>query len=187
MLHHEIEINQDDPFKNCALDRKKHAEILTQIVNVGKDGFVLSVNNKWGEGKTTFIKMWQKSLIKNKSIYFNAWENDFHDNVLLSFLAELKNILPEADETKYNTLLKNGSKIFTSIIPRVISAASGMIISSNNIKDIINTISESTSEIFENEVKEFISKKEGLYSFKKSLEDYVLNSCEDEPLIFIID
>ena len=55
-----------DPFANCKLNRKEYAETLISIIEVYKDGFVLDVNGKWKTGKTTFIKMWSKSL-----------ENDF--------------------------------------------------------------------------------------------------------------
>ena len=43
-------------FEQCKLDRKKYADVLSSIVRTYSEGFVLAVNNKWGEGKTTFIK-----------------------------------------------------------------------------------------------------------------------------------
>ena len=51
------DIDKDNPFNNCKLDRKKYAEVLTNIVSSYSDGFVLAINNKWGTGKTTFVKM----------------------------------------------------------------------------------------------------------------------------------
>ena len=63
--HNEIEIDSENPFSNCKLDRQKFSNILTGIINSYSEGFVLAINNKWGTGKTTFIKMWQQDL-KNK-------------------------------------------------------------------------------------------------------------------------
>ncbi|MBS7564652.1 hypothetical protein KHS38_09555 [Mucilaginibacter sp. Bleaf8] len=57
--HHDLVIPQDDPFKNCKLDRKQYAIALTSIIQTYPTGFVLSINNSWGTGKTTFLKMWQ--------------------------------------------------------------------------------------------------------------------------------
>ncbi|MEM8968622.1 MAG: P-loop NTPase fold protein [Bacteroidota bacterium] len=79
--HTEIEIIPDNPFTNCKLGRQKYADVLTGIVNLYDDGFVLAINNKWGTGKTTFVKMWEQDL-KGKeyqTVCFNAWENDFKD------------------------------------------------------------------------------------------------------------
>ncbi len=55
--HNDLIINQEAPFANCKLDREKYAHVLTSIVNNYADGFVLAINNEWGTGKTTFVKM----------------------------------------------------------------------------------------------------------------------------------
>jgi hypothetical protein len=56
--HPIIPIEKDkDPFENCKLDRKKYAISLNEIIDFYSNGFVMAVNNKWGTGKTTFIKM----------------------------------------------------------------------------------------------------------------------------------
>jgi ABC-type dipeptide/oligopeptide/nickel transport system ATPase subunit len=93
--HQELEIPQDSPFQHCKLDRKKYALILTDIVNTYSDGFVLAINNEWGTGKTTFVKMWQQYLnIESfQTVYFNAWENDFDSNPLVPIMSELKTFL----------------------------------------------------------------------------------------------
>lgn len=80
----EIKATAGDPFEYCQLGRKKYAEILTSIIETYNDGFVLGLNNKWGEGKTTFIRMWRLYLGQPdrgfKTLYFNAWEHDFNLN-----------------------------------------------------------------------------------------------------------
>src|SRR5690554_3950746 len=92
--HSELEIPEVNPFEHCKLNRKQYASILTDIVSIYSDGFVLAINNEWGTGKTTFVKMWQQYL-KNKdfqTVYFNAWENDFDRNPLIAILSELKTL-----------------------------------------------------------------------------------------------
>ena len=72
--HNEIEIDTTNPFANCKLSRQKFSNILTGIISSYSEGFVLAINNKWGTGKTTFIKMWEQQL-KNENyqtVYFNA-------------------------------------------------------------------------------------------------------------------
>lgn len=72
--HSEIEIPTENPFQNCRLERAQYAQVLTEIVKVYADGFVMAINNEWGTGKTTFVKMWQQQLQNNgfNTIYFNA-------------------------------------------------------------------------------------------------------------------
>lgn len=53
--HKKIDIIVCDPFSNCKLDRQQFAKVLTSIVDTYADGFVLSINKKWGTGKTTFV------------------------------------------------------------------------------------------------------------------------------------
>jgi hypothetical protein len=42
-------IDQENPFSNCALEREQYARVLTSIVNNYAEGFVLAINNEWGQ------------------------------------------------------------------------------------------------------------------------------------------
>ena len=89
--HNEIEIIKENPFANCELGRKQYANVLTNVVNTYAEGFVLAINNEWGTGKTTFVKMWQQ-ILNNESfptIYFNAWENDFDNSPTVALMSEI--------------------------------------------------------------------------------------------------
>ncbi len=68
------------PFANDKLGREQYAKILTSLIENAEDGFTMSIDAEWGNGKTTFVKMWQAYLQKNEytTIYVNAWENDFY-------------------------------------------------------------------------------------------------------------
>jgi predicted KAP-like P-loop ATPase len=120
--HHELEIPPDDPFKNCKLQRKKYAEVLTRITETYADGFVLAINNEWGTGKTTFVKMWEQSL-KTKgfnTIYFNAWENDFDNIPLVAFMSELKNIVTSKNEAIFKSAIEKGAALTKNVVPSLI-------------------------------------------------------------------
>src|SRR5258708_36955892 len=123
LRHNIIEIPEDEPFKNCKLQRKEHAEVLTSIVESYADGFVLAIDNEWGTGKTTFVKMWQQ-FMKNKGLrclYFNAWENDFDSNPLVALMSELKSLAKNNDAV-YKSLLKKGAVITKNVLPTLIKA-----------------------------------------------------------------
>jgi tRNA A37 threonylcarbamoyladenosine biosynthesis protein TsaE len=55
-------VKEDNAFTNDALDRKTYGEALLNLVVRSSDELVVSLDGKWGEGKTTFVKMWQGLL-----------------------------------------------------------------------------------------------------------------------------
>ena len=107
MIKSEIEIDIEKPFLNDKLDREKIADVLTKIIDGNSGNFVLSVESRWGTGKTTFFKMWKQKLDntdKYKTIYFNAWENDDSEDPLLAILSEMESIF---EKSKYDKIKKS--------------------------------------------------------------------------------
>ena len=93
----ELEIVKSNPFINDKLARFECAENLTNLIQATSEPFVLSINSPWGNGKTTFIKMWAQYLTNrgHPCVYFNAWENDFSDDPLISFISEIEHYIEE--------------------------------------------------------------------------------------------
>ena len=185
----DIEIPKENPFENCKLGRKKYADILTNIINSYNSGFVLGINNKWGTGKTTFVKMWLKDL-KNKghkTVYFNAWENDFEDNPLIALMGELKELTNKSTEPEFKSTLKKAAILSKHITPIIAKAIAEQYIKTQGIKDAITEITKGLSEVFENEVTEYAKKKKSIADFKKSLTEFIANTYDGKPLVFVID
>lgn len=186
--HDDIVIDNEQPFKNCRLGRKIYADTLTKIVDSYKDGFVLAINSEWGTGKTTFVKMWQHQLKLQQyhTIYFNAWENDFETNPLVAIIAEFK-ALTKTNTDTYKSLIAKGAVITKHILPDLIKAFAKQYIDVDAITDILDNATKSATEIFEEEVKEYTKKKDGIKEFKISLKKFVEESADGKPVIFIID
>jgi hypothetical protein len=51
----------------------------------------MNIDSSWGYGKTFFLRRWQKDLEQNNHLVlnFNAWENDYSKDPLLTFLSEI--------------------------------------------------------------------------------------------------
>ena len=187
--HEEIEIDKENPFANCKLDRQKYSNVLTNIINSYPYGFVLALNNKWGTGKTTFVKMWEQDLKNNgfQTLYFNAWENDFENNPLSALMGELKTLTTKDTEFKFKKTLKKASTLTKHIAPIMAKAIADRYIDTEGIKEAIVGATESLSDVFENEVNEYEKKKKSVYNFRASLSEFIANTNEGKPLIFIID
>lgn len=187
--HNDLIINQEAPFANCKLDREKYAHVLTSIVNNYADGFVLAINNEWGTGKTTFVKMWQKHLAKNdfETLYFNAWENDFESNPLVAILAELKTLTGDHDKTKFKSLLKKGAVLTKNVLPAFAKAMLDRYVDNKILLDGIEDATKATTEILEKEVESYATRKRSLEEFRKQLEEYLQDTESKKPVVFFID
>lgn len=185
----ELPPGPEDSFEHCKLGRKKYAEVLTNIVGNYPEGFVLAINNEWGAGKTTFLRMWEAELKQKEftTIYFNAWENDFDNQPLVALIGELKSIIRAGNDKAFNSLLEKGAIISKAVIPAVIKTIIEKQTGINDFAEVFSKAAEGTLEIFKEEVSNYAAKKEGIKDFKVKLEEFVKQRNSDKPLIFIID
>lgn len=189
LRHKDLVIDPNDPFLNCKLDRKKYALTLTKLIEGFPEGFVLAINNEWGTGKTTFIKMWREYLSGKDfdTLYFNAWENDFESTPLIAILSELKELIGKNNKDQFKTLLSKGVTLTKSVIPLIIKSLVDNYVNSKNITDAIEKISEGAVNVLEEEVEEYAKKKKGLVEFRSELSKFLNNRSSSKPLIFFID
>ena len=187
--HNDIEIPADSPFKNCKLGRKQYAETLTKLLGNYNEGFVLAINSKWGTGKTTFVKMWEKQLQLEdyKTLYFNAWSNDFEPNPLISIISEFDSIAKTSSKGTFKKLVKSGAIIAKNVMPQLLKAFLSRYINSDIALNLTENISKSATEIFEDEIDNYAKKKEGLAEFKKCLTNFINENTDEKPLVFFID
>ena len=71
------------------------------------------MNGNWGEGKTTFVKMWQ-GMLKEKevpNIYIDAFSNDFIDDAFLTIASAISNYAK-------NNIQNNKKKVFNEFIEK---------------------------------------------------------------------
>ena len=89
-----IAVKDNLSFDDDLCNRKPTGEGLSDLVSNMSNGGVISLDGGWGEGKTTFIKMWldqyQEQLgASGKAIYFDAFERDYVEDPFLPIVARL--------------------------------------------------------------------------------------------------
>ncbi|MCL5964227.1 MAG: KAP family NTPase [Deinococcus sp.] len=96
-----VTVNPENPFQHDALNREEFGAALLNLVSNVDDNLVISLDAPWGEGKTTFVRMWQGLLTKSgiKSIYFDAFADDFIDDPFIAVTSEIARFA----ETEFNT------------------------------------------------------------------------------------
>jgi hypothetical protein len=186
--HRDIVIPSDNPFLNCKLGREKYAKTLTSIVKAYDSGFVLAINNEWGTGKTTFVRMWEQQLkIQGfRTLYFNAWENDFELNPQTAILAELQLLFDEKDKKKFEPLLKKGAIVAKNVIPSLLKGLVKRYLDVETLYEGVEKSAEAATEILKDEIDNYAKRKKGMKDFRTELEQ-IVTANEGLPLIFIVD
>jgi hypothetical protein len=193
----EIVIPEDNPFQNDSLNRTESAEALTQFILSAADPMVVCIDAPWGQGKTTFLRMWEQHLKNNKipTIYFNAWENDFSDDALISLIGEIGSALSElsktGDESKAKEYFEKAKNIGIGLIKRSVPVATK--IATAGALDLDKVTEQAIAAFAESVAKEQIEKyensKKSIQAFRDSLQILATTISEEDPkpLVFIID
>ena len=202
----EIEISEDEPFKNDVLDRANYAQALTNLIVNSDDSLVISVNAPWGEGKTTFAKMWSASLKNNgvHSIYFDAFEHDFLEDAFIPIVSEITAYFENLDTEQPASNLaefrgkaaKVGGRLLAWTAKVGVKAATLGILKDadlDELQDIQKDIAKDASTLVSDFVHERImaheEEKQTLVSFKELLSSLpsLINDLESSRLVIVID
>ncbi|WP_304238749.1 P-loop NTPase fold protein [Jiulongibacter sediminis] len=185
----ELEINKEEPFIDCKLGREKYAINLTRIIENYPGGFVLALNNRWGDGKTFFVNRWRQYLQNEnfQTIYFNAWKDDFSNNPLLAIIAELTENIDQPDTKLLDSFISAGTSIFTSSIPIVLKSIIKNYVGEEGVEEIVGSIGEEIGNPFKKLVKNYEEQKKTVRKFKETLSAFAEDSGKGKPVVFFID
>ncbi len=187
----QIEIPEEpksNPFENDLLHREQYAQVLTSILNNYSKGFVLAIDNEWGTGKTTFVKMWMGYLKRRsyETIYFNAWENDFQDGVIIAILSELEKIKGDSGKLFAN-VLKKVLPLLKNTGVELFKHAMGKITGDKTVEVIAEGLGEYSIASLQKGLDDFEDKKKSIKEFREVLTEFVQSIDNDKPIVFVID
>lgn len=199
-----IRVGEEDGFKNDILDRKFFGEALLNLVKQTSDELVISIDGRWGEGKTTFIKMWQGLLKKNNipSIYIDAFENDYTGDAFMSIAGAIttyvdSHAIDTAKKEEFKDKAKRvGVQLLSWTVRVGVKAATLGIIKDSDI-EAVNVIKESLANDGADEISKLVKdrlsaqsiEKNLIQSFKESLSEIplALNESSENRIVIIID
>ena len=185
----EIEVPTGDPFKNDLLERKVPAEVLTSLIDSIDGPCALAVDAAWGNGKTTFLKMWSQHLRNQKFpvVRFNAWENDFSGDPFVALSTELTEGLHEYKDESLRTKIdkvKNGAKeVLRRAVPGTIQLAAA------NVPVVGSALGQAIASYAEGRLAEYQQSQKSVAAFRRVLQDMAeeLSTTTEHPLIVMID
>lgn len=178
-----IEPELKAPFAGDLLNRGGCALVFRSIVETFGEECVISLNGKWGTGKTTFLAMWEKYMenFGYKVIHFNSWENEDAEDPLIALIAEFKKIAGK-DNEKWKAVASNIGKVVLATLPSIAGKIAGI-----DLQDIIKDGAKKAVAIINTRIDEYCRQKAILKDFKQSLAEYVEETCNGKPLVFVID
>ena len=160
------------------LNLKGFAENLLQSIEKGvassvieKGAYTVSLNAKFGNGKTTFLKMFESFIKEQKNynvLFINAWESDFYKEPIVTILSEFTYLM---ETIKIDA--KKIKEILGSIVNQSILSKTGF-----NLKNMKNSI-----KIGEKLFNDFKDRKEMVTKIKEAVEEHT----KDKKLFIIVD
>lgn len=197
-------IEDSDGFRNDVLQRQQFGDALSNLVTRSTDELVISLDGKWGEGKTTFIRMWQ-GLLKEKgipSIYIDAFKNDYTEDAFISIASAITSYVDQhsAESQKSADFKDKAKKVGVRLLSWTakvgIKAATLGIIRESDIDalseigdDVATDASETIADLVKERLHAHSKETELIQSFRESLSDLPANLMDNSSgrLVIVID
>ena len=181
MRSKQINVPEKNPFEFDLFERQEPAKELKNLVGNLDTPAVIAIDGAWGTGKTTFLNLWKQSLFNEGCpvVHFNAWENDYSANALVSILFELTNQLRDCDaKFGLKDLLDDATiKVFKEIANASLKIGSIGLLSLDSFTNELDILAEH---------KRY---KERLENFKTNLGKLAASykTKKNYPLVIVID
>jgi len=189
-----------EPFKNDQFERKLLAERLTKYVDRLNSGCVMAIDAPWGEGKSYFGRNWAAQLEVSgyKTIFLDAFEQDYADDPFLLISAEILSVVKESegDESWVNfrdACVKTGTVLLPAAAKMAANAFGKMVLGINDLaekKDKLGDLLEqklgdATEKYIQKRLQDYDQEKQTALHFRESLAEFAAK--HEKPVVFFID
>lgn len=144
-------------FTEDKLERQKLSEQLSDLVERIDNPIVIALDDKWGTGKSYFLKRWVGAHTKqNKgkalTVYFDAFEHDYLSEPLRSIVTALSARLPESQNTRKKNWKKQAIRIAKPL------AEVGLSIATLGAKEQVGEFGDAVIDALSGQSQEIIEK-----------------------------
>ena len=186
----ELLVPEDEPYRFDRLNREPSCDLLTRFVNRVEGPCTIAIDAAWGQGKTTFLRLWAANLKRDDFLILNvnAWETDYFNDPFLAIVGEMtkqlkaSNRVDISEQGAFAKLRKCSTKI-ACIMPRVLASHVG--ITGEDIEEITGTLKTEARIRMEQYEKRMVSVEE----FRSELESVAKEVREktEKPLVVLVD
>ena len=177
----ESEISAENPWSDDVLQRSDVAHSLMDLIRDQNPPFVISLHGQWGTGKSFLLTRWRQDLKNNgfKSIYFNAWEDDFYEDPLIAIIGQLSDFFAKG---KFKDSV---AKVQETAKPLLTQGSIGVL---NKLTGVnLNAVRDEMSK--DDVFQLYTGQRKHKQKLQKSLSELasLVNQETKHPLVFIID
>lgn len=196
----EIQISDDSGFSPeiDIFKRKDFGERLANLVENSGGNPVIALDSGWGEGKSTFIKMWRGYLENHresaiKSIYFDAFENDYQKDPFLTLASEIYQLIAVEDKKEEfkNKAAKAAKSLMRGALKATVRVGTAGIVDGSAVdaaeKELSNLIANQVDDLIKERFEHAEKDKLALKEFKNHLSTFANDLNDGKPIVFIID
>ena len=181
------------PFSHDYLAENTGSSLL-KIVEALNGGEVICLDGGWGTGKTHFCKKFAEQVEKAgyRCLYFDAFKNDFQDDVLVSLLGEMVSLEDKGErhETVRN-FSKWGKPFLKGVTKAALKGASRGIIDLDEMDSAVAQEAAKemmlSTEAYLSEAIDNYGKKEESLALLKSKFESLATAGDKKGLVFIVD
>jgi len=178
-------------FEGDQLERGKFSKQLSELLDKLESPTVLALDDRWGTGKTYFLKRWvaahtKENDCKSTTVYFDAFENDYLSDPLVSIISAVVDRFPDSE-----TALKKWKSAAKKLIRPGIGIAASLATfgAARYLDDIGDAVAEAVGAEVKNAANDIWAeqkaKTEALETFKAALVD--LTTKSDAALVIVVD
>lgn len=189
LFNNNLEIDIENPFKNDKLQREEEVKNLTALFDIVDNQMVLAVNSQWGTGKTSFLKMWNQYLMNEgyKTVFFNAWENDYVEDPFIAFVNEIRESIN--DEDKVKSFIEKAKKVGLALVKQSPKMVSKMIKENTGFDSGEIVSDDELAKMLSDKIDNYDENKKSVDKFKKELGKIADKEFEEskKPIVIFVD
>lgn len=179
-------------FEDDILGRKAISKQLSELIERIETPTVFALDDKWGSGKTYFLKRWVAAHKKENSgsaitVYFDAFENDYLSDPLISIISAVSERIPSQQEailTRWKSAAKKIAKPTLNI---------ALALATCGAKQYLDEIGGALADAVSSEARDAAKdlwgaekeRKDAVISFKALLVN--LTEAQNAPIVIVVD
>lgn len=175
-------------------------QIMRVALQAPDENLVLALEDKWGNGKSTFVKMMTSEIKSNHDnlnvIYFDAYENDYQSDPFISLSSVIyemvendKKLTSMFGEKLLSASKKIGLSVLSHTAKFAISTATANLLTTTAIEKASDAIAESLTnpleEYIADKIKSAKNERNNIVHFKETLEE--IHARTQKKTLIIID
>ena len=179
-------------FENDILDRSVVSKKLSELLETIENPLVISLDDKWGSGKTYFLKRWVTAHRKENggnatTVYFDAFESDYLSDPLVAIITALSARIPDKQQSTVRKWKGVASKLAKPAFGLALSLAT---FGAKQYLDEIGDVIADASDAEARDAAEHLwnaerDRKDAVDMFKKLLAE--LTESTASPIVIVID